>query len=98
MAQRDVNSKFGDVETVKFTSYFVPTVMDGTLQLMRLPSSSFNSRFWVHYEVKRTVIEFLICWKAGWVQSERMLDAVTSRQNIVRKTRLPSAPGTLLYV
>jgi len=37
----------------QITSYFVPMViMAGTLQFKRHPSSSFNSRFLVYYEVK----------------------------------------------
>jgi len=35
----------------QITSYFVPTVMTGTLQLKLYPYSSFNSRFRVYYEV-----------------------------------------------
>jgi len=39
----------------QITSYFVLTViMAGTLQFKRHPSSSFNSRFWVYYEVKQS--------------------------------------------
>jgi len=34
--------------------------MAGTLQFKRHQSSSFNSRFWVYDEVKRTVIK--LCW------------------------------------
>jgi len=48
----------------------------------------FQLKIWVYDEVKRTVIKFWICWKVGWVQSEHMLSAVTSRQNIVSGTRL----------
>jgi len=35
--------------------------------------------------------------KPGWVQSERMLDAVTTNEPAGHRDRLPSAPGTVVY-
>jgi len=44
-----------DSRNYQMTSHFVSTVlMAATLQFKRQPSSSFNSRFWVYYNVKRS--------------------------------------------
>jgi len=56
MAQRYVNGKFGDLETANTRSH-----IHVTPEIKWHPSSSFSSRFWVYYEVKRTVIKFWIC-------------------------------------
>jgi len=77
----------------QITSYFVPTlIMAGMVQFKWHPSSSFNSRFRVYYEVKQSSS----WWKVGWVQSERMLDAVTTNDPAEHLERLPSAPVTVL--
>jgi len=51
--RKDMSQQMWDSRNHQMTSHFVSTVfMAATLQFKRLPSSSFNSRFWVYYDVK----------------------------------------------
>jgi len=53
---KEIPQQISDSRNYQITSYFVPTVIKaGTLQFKRHPSSSFNSRFWVDYEVKQSI-------------------------------------------
>jgi len=49
------HSNFGDLETIKLGHTLFPrSFMADTLQFKRDPSSSFNSKFSVYYEVKQS--------------------------------------------
>jgi len=53
--RKDISQQIWDSRNYQMTLYFVPTViMASTLQFKRQSSSSFNSRFWVYYEIKQS--------------------------------------------
>jgi len=53
--RKDISQQILDSRNYQMMSYFVPTViMAATLQFKRQPLSSFNTRFWVYYEVKQS--------------------------------------------
>jgi len=57
MAQRYVNSKFEDLETIKLRH-----ILFSRSWPVHFNSSEIHCPwFWVYYEVKRTVIKFWIC-------------------------------------
>jgi len=85
MAQRYI-TEIWDSRNYQMTPYIVPTViMAATLQFKREASSSFNSRFLVYYEVKQSS-NYAFVKKPDWVQSQHMLDVVTTRTNEPAKT------------
>jgi len=93
MAQR-LSQKIWESRNYQMTSHFFPTVfMAATLQFKRHPSSSFNSSFWVYFDVKQSSnYEFV----KKPVKSERMLDAVTTNEPAEHREGLPSAHGQVL--
>jgi len=48
--RKDISQQIWQSRNSQMTSYFVP----GTVQVKLHPSSSFNSIFWVYYEVKQS--------------------------------------------
>jgi len=55
--RKDISQQMWDSRNYQMTSHFVSTVfmaVTRTLQFKRQPSTSFNSRFWVYYDVKQS--------------------------------------------
>jgi len=88
--RKDISQQMWESRNYKITSYFVPTVIvAATLQFKRHPSSSFNSRCRVYYEVKQSSnYEFVKKPVESSLSVCSVLYRLMRRQNIVSDCRL----------